>query len=149
MIVGWPVHQLAQPPTMIGPLHTMRQSGPTTSGMPSSNMPCGTRVFERRGGRATGQGLPGRRYFSVPRPLLQGIVATTGATPAVFPRGSSINVAAQLTSLTNSAPALAPGSQLGARGVSCSRSRSFHAHGSKRNMHRVLRRRCSCARIAT
>ena len=46
------------------------------------------------------------RYFTVPRPLLQSIVTTSGTTSAVFPRGSSINVAAQLTSLTNSAPAL-------------------------------------------
>ena len=53
-----------------------------------------------------------RRYFTVPRPLLQSIVATSGTTPPVFPRGSSINVAAQLTSLTSSAPALARHSQL-------------------------------------
>ena len=58
-----------------------------------------------------------RRYFTVPRPLLQSIVATSGNTPAAFPRGSSINVAAQLTSLTNSAPALPRHSQ--AIRVSC------------------------------
>lgn len=48
----------------------------------------------------------------MPRPLLQSIVATSGSTPAVFPRGISINVAAQLTSLTNSAPALMSPTQL-------------------------------------
>ena len=45
-----------------------------------------------------------RRCFMVPRQ--QGIMATSGSTQAVFPWGSSINVAAQLTLLTNSAPAL-------------------------------------------
>ena len=63
-------------------------------------------------GMQSGRACLGRRYFTVPRPLLQSIVATSGTTPAVFPRGSSINVAAQLTSLTNSAPALACLSQL-------------------------------------
>ena len=70
-----------------------------------------------------------RRYFTVPRPLLQSIVATSGTTPAAFPRGSSINVAAQLTSLTKSAPALARRSQLvGSAAAGCTALNAYMLH---------------------
>ena len=110
---GPPMHQKPRPSNLSGLTTHEAAAGTVTSSTTSQQFRGGVCVFERHGGRATGQGLPGRRYFTVPRPLLQSIVATTGTTPAVFTRGSSINVAAQLTTLTNSAPALAPGSQLG------------------------------------
>ena len=91
------------------------------------------------------QGLPSHRYFTVPRPLLQSIVATTGTTPAVFPRGSSINVAAQLTALTNSAPALARHSQ---PERSAAAGRTVSSTCFKWSMHKVSKCKlltCRCA----
>ncbi|KAK9834905.1 hypothetical protein WJX81_007597 [Elliptochloris bilobata] len=40
-------------------------------------------------------------YFSVPRPLLQSVVATAGGSPKSYAAGSQITVGAQLTALTN------------------------------------------------
>ena len=51
-------------------------------------------------------GLSGRRYFAVMRPLLTSVTgAVTGAKGPSYPHGNTITVSAQLTALTNSAPA--------------------------------------------
>ena len=50
------------------------------------------------------KGLSGRRYFTVPRPLLLNVTgAVTGAQGPSYPHGNNITVTAQLTALTNSA----------------------------------------------
>ena len=53
---------------------------------------------------AVPEGLFGRRYFTVPRPLLLTVAgAVTGAQGPSYPHGNNITMTAQLTALTNSA----------------------------------------------
>ena len=110
--------------------------------------------------RAHGGGCARRRYFSVPRPLLQSV---TGAG-ASFRAGSLIIVSAQLTSLANSAPphlplgtAVQPGTRCSMRVGGWAAGNNFHAHSQRQTTLRqcglegendiLIERRLNCAHV--